>query len=104
MLVYEIAMTLSTSSTTRRLRLLPLLLVPPMTTGIITAAITITIANTIAVDYYYYCYSYPYYYYHYKARLLFLARNHMTTPFHIGSCREFNLFHVGVDTQHQTIS
>ena len=75
-----------------------------MITGIITAAITITIANTIAVDYYYYCYSYPYYYYHYKARLLFLARNDMTIPFHIGSCREFNLFHVGVDTQHQTIS
>ena len=62
MLVYEIGMTLCTSSTTRRLRLLPLLLVPPMSTGIITAAITITIANTIAVDYYYYCYSYPYYY------------------------------------------
>ena len=103
MLVYEIAMTLSTSSTTRRLRQLPLLLVPPMTTGIITAAITIAIANTIAVDYYDYCYSYPYDYYHYKARLLFLARNHMTTPFHIRSCREFNLFHVGVDTHHQTI-
>ena len=103
MLVYEIAMTLSTSSTTRRLRQVPLLLAPPMTTGIIAAAITIAIANTIAVDYYDYCYSYPYDYYHYKAGLLSLAQNHMTTPFHIRSCREFNLFHVGVDTQHQTI-